>query len=254
MKFGLKKIAIYAGIILVSWVLVGVSSGYRRSKPCVEFRVLMNNQENNYFLDLDDVKNQMRQVYGKPLEGSMMGEIKVADLEYSLRLNPFIEHAEVYKDQTCKLVAEISLRRPIARVEPISGKGFYLDETFHKVPLTHKFSANTVLLTGAIFEPDYPSDSIKTSELQSVLPVLSFIDRDEFLRAQVSEVVINARGELIIFPEVGNTPIEFGKPENLEEKFTNLFLFYKKVLNKVGWKKYKRICLKYKGQVVAEKI
>lgn len=253
MKAGLKKIAIYTGIVLISWMLVGVSSGYRKNQPCVEFRVLLNNQENNFFLDLEDVKNQMRQVYGKPLEGSMMGEIRVADMEYALRVNPFIQHAEVYKDVSCKLIAEVSLRRPIARVEPIDGDGFYLDETFNKVPLTHKFSANTMLVSGTIFEADYPSDTIETAALKAILPVIGFIDSDEFLRAQVSEIVVDENGELTIYPEVGNIPIEFGQATDLVMKFNNLTLFYKKVLNKVGWKKYKRICLKYKGQVVAEK-
>ncbi|MEJ7672207.1 MAG: hypothetical protein WKF59_05755 [Chitinophagaceae bacterium] len=39
----------------------------------------------------------------------------------------------------------------------------------------------------------------------------------------------------------------------MSEKFTNLLTFYKQVATKVGWNKYSKIDVQYKGQVVAVK-
>ena len=82
---------------------------------------------------------------------------------------------------------------------------------------------------------------------------LRYVDKSSFLRSLVSEIVVDDAGELTIFPEVGDVVIEFGKPIRIKEKFDNLELFYHNVLNKVGWKKYKSISLKYREQIVAEK-
>jgi len=46
--------------------------------------------------------------------------------------------------------------------------------------------------------------------------------------------------------------VEFGKAENIEEKFKKLMIFYKEILPQRGWTKYERVNLEYEGQVIAE--
>ena len=52
--------------------------------------------------------------------------------------------------------------------------------------------------------------------------------------------------------QVGKQKIEFGNPENVENKFFRLSVLVKKVLPSVGWNKYERVSLKYKDQIVCE--
>jgi cell division protein FtsQ len=59
--------------------------------------------------------------------------------------------------------------------------------------------------------------------------------------------------DIILIPKVGNHSIVFGSALFIEEKFNNLKTVYSKGLNTIGWDKYSRINLKYKGQIVAEK-
>ena len=98
-----------------------------------------------------------------------------------------------------------------------------------------------------------PRDSIANSQIMELREFLEYVDGDEFLRSQVSEVVLEEDGDLILYPEVGDVIIEFGKPVRIADKFDNMKLFYDKVLNKIGWDKYRQISLKYRGQVVAER-
>ena len=178
MKRRIINIAIYASVILTAVILVGVSNGYRKHKPCKDFKVILKNDLNNYFLDLEAVRNLVRDVYGSPVEGSNLGDIKVSEIEYELRNNPYIKGAEVYKDISGNLVVEIELRKPLARVMGANGDGFYLDQDFYKVPLTESFSANTILIRGYVDEPAEPRDSINNDYLFGVLNLVEYIDKD----------------------------------------------------------------------------
>ena len=54
-------------------------------------------------------------------------------------------------------------------------------------------------------------------------------------------------------PKLGNQKIFLGKYDNIEIKLENLKIFYQKAIAQEGWRKYKNIDLRFKGQVIAEK-
>ena len=75
-----------------------------------------------------------------------------------------------------------------------------------------------------------------------------------FLKVLVDEIYVDKSGDFELVPKIGNQLIIFGKPENLEEKFKKLLVFYRQGLNKTGWNKYNVINIKYRNQVVCSKI
>jgi cell division protein FtsQ len=82
---------------------------------------------------------------------------------------------------------------------------------------------------------------------------LPFLEKDEFWKAQMEQVLVNDKSELILIPKVGDHQIILGTTEGLEEKLNRLMLFYKEALTKTGWNQYGTINLKYKGQIVCTK-
>lgn len=242
---------VYGVLIIGSWVVVSVAGRQREKGKCQELVTHIRNSEANQFLDVDAVKNLVREIQGKEVKDCRLGELKVSSIEYALKGNPYVEDAEVYKDVSSRLLVEIELRRPIARVMDMSGEGFYLDANFTKVDLSTQFTSNVPIVRGEFFEPILPRDTIRSKELAGVKDFLQFVDKSEFLRNQVSEVVIDKNGEVTMYPEVGDVVVHFGTPDDLSEKFENLMAFYKEVLNKTGWDKYASISLKFKGQIVA---
>lgn len=253
MKGKLKKIALYGGLIALSWVVVGLGAARQKSLPVDDFRTVILNDENNHFLVSEDVEELVMDVQGRPLAEVARGEVKVAEIEQELRENPFVKKAEAYTEIGGDLVVEMELRKPLARIMFEDGSGFYLDKEYNKLDLSKRYAANTVLVRGLEWEPLLPRDSIASQQIVHLREFLEYVDGDEFLRSQVSEVVLEEDGDLIIYPEVGDVIIEFGKPVRITDKFDNMELFYDKVLNKIGWDKYRQISLKYRGQVVAER-
>lgn len=253
MKKRWVNILVYVGVLLGVMIIAGIADGRLSDKPCAGIKPVIRNDQGNHFLDAKKVRELVRDVHGAMVEDEPIGNISVAEVEYALRQNHYVRDVEVYADRKNYLVTDLELRRPIARVMGADGVGFYLDEGGYKVPLSEDFTANAILIRGKVQEPLMPHDTLRSDNIKKMLPMLNFIDADEFLKSQISEVVVDDKGELTLYPEVGDMTIYFGATEDWVEKFLKMNLFYHQVLNEAGWGKYKSIDLKYKDQVVAKK-
>jgi cell division protein FtsQ len=56
--------------------------------------------------------------------------------------------------------------------------------------------------------------------------------------------------ELRFVPRSGNFVVDLGEPSGYDTKLSNLYRFYNKGLDNIGWDKYRSISLRYEGQVV----
>ena len=90
------------------------------------------------------------------------------------------------------------------------------------------------------------------SSLDELYTLARFVRNDEFWKAQVQQIIVEANGELTVVPTIGDHHIS-GRTDKLEQKFKKLKLFYLKGLNKTGWDQYSHINLKYKDQVICTK-
>jgi cell division protein FtsQ len=92
---------------------------------------------------------------------------------------------------------------------------------------------------------------IKT--LRDIHTLALFLKSKPFWEAQVQQIFINNDDEIELSTLVGDQIIEFGSIDDIEGKFRNLEIFYKKGLPSKGWGAYKGINLKFKNQVVCTK-
>jgi cell division protein FtsQ len=247
------QILLYGSLTLFSWMIVGLGAARQNSARVSSLQPVILNEENNHFLGMDDVKDMVREIQERPLEECKQGEVKIEEIEKTLDKNPYVKKAEAFTDLAGNVVVELELRKPLARVMYEDGTGFYLDHEFNKVDLSNTYSANTPLVRGLDREPLEPRDTVKSEQLNEMREFLEYVDRSELLRSQVSEIVAQSNGDLVIYPEMGDVLVEFGKPTDVRQKFANMELFYRRVLNHTGWKKYRSISLKFKGQIVARR-
>jgi cell division protein FtsQ len=214
------------------------------------------------FLNQLDVQDLIRS-RGDSIIGQPRSSIDVAAIEKALNSHPDIKNAEVFLSIDGKLSVEVKQRRPLVRIINTDGESYYLDEEGKPMPLSDKFSARVLIANGNIFEPysgrymlsmqDLSKDSamLANSVLDELYAMAAFISKDEFWRAQVQQVFINADKEIELVPTAGDQKILFGDTTDLEEKFEKLLTFYQQGLNATGWwNKYSQINLKFKNQVV----
>lgn len=89
--------------------------------------------------------------------------------------------------------------------------------------------------------------------MADLLKLTELINQNIFLKAQISEIYVNSKGEYDLIPQLGNHLIRFGTMNDARAKLNNLDIFYRKALICEGWDKYETINLKYKNQVVCKR-
>ncbi len=176
------------------------------------------------------VKNQAKSV------------INLYSLEKTVSENPYVENAAVFLTISGTLKTIIKQRTPVARI--INKKdSYYVDKQGVKIPLSSNFSARVMLVSGVK----------KEEEVKEILPLISFILEDDFLRKEVVGIEKFDDGEYQFSVRSGNYKIDFGKLSEIDVKFKKLKAFYNKTFEDKTIEEYKTINLKYHNQVVCAK-
>ena len=89
---------------------------------------------------------------------------------------------------------------------------------------------------------------------KDLMKMIKYINEDNFLRKIISEIEIDNNKNIIIHPQLSKQKIIFGYPVDLEEKFNKIMLFYKRIAPLKGWNTYKTVNVKFKNQIVCDKI
>jgi len=248
-------------IIISSWLILltglGILLGFvekeNQSQTCNKLDILIKYNSNDYFITADDI-NTFLAVKGFKIKGAPLSNIDEGKIEIALQTIPYVENADIFQ------------KRAIVKVYNKYGQQFYIDNKGKLMPSSDKYTAHLPVANGYINDLYNPftklevSDSasadtvIMATSIYKIFRIAQFLDKDDFWKAMVEEIFINSKSDIELFTKIGEQTVIIGNIDNMEEKFENLLVFYKQELNKIGWRKYKTINLKYKNQVVCSKI
>jgi cell division protein FtsQ len=250
LTFGLWTVLVLSLLVTLSFV-----ESEQKQLRCKSLEISIIPEADRYFVTREMVVKMLTDGRDeRVLVGEPVAAFNVGQLEENLEMNPYVSEAEVFIDIEGKLRVDVEQRDPVIRIMHTDGSGFYIDNKGIKMPLSDSFTAHVPIATGNIFEKFHAGEDSLYSKVGHDLYTLGvYIQQNKFWKAMVEQVVVNEKSELIIIPTIADHKVILGDATNLEEKLTNLRIFYKKGLNKVGWNKYKVINLKYTGQIVCEK-
>ena len=201
------------------------------------------------FLDEQEIATMIEKS-GDPITGTRLSVINVDKLEKKLSSYTTLNNVEIFKKVESKgisfkgkLIVSLDERTPVVRIKN-SIEDYYLDSGGVKVTVSSKYVDRILIATGTI-----PDEDTK----KGLLKVADFIYKDEFWKAQIEQIFIQANGELLLMPQVGDYLIEFGAPEDTEKKLRGLKAVYQQGFKNMGWNRYKTISVKYRNQVVCTK-
>ncbi len=229
----------------------------QKSKRCKGIIVKLDENAEYPFFNEQDIKDLITLKGVDAVEGMAFSEIHLKGLEKRVMKNRLIKNCQVFRDLSGNLVVSIEQQRPIGRLVAlsVSGKtlnasqGGYLTETGEMVPLSARFAARTVLVSGEFFSK---KQNLANPKGQQLIAFLKALQQNPFWKAQVAEVIVANDSELTLVPQVGQHQIEFGLPDDIDVKFEKLKIFYKNILPLKGWEKYKRVSVKFRNQIVCE--
>jgi len=251
-KFSIRnEFKVAAGLVTVM-VLVGFADRNLRHNTCKDIVVTLENVRENHFLDEADVLRMVETIPGE-VRAKQFSVIDFREIEERLKSHRNFREVQLFNDLKGNLVVNVSLRRPVARLVQESGPDAYLSEEGLVIPVSDRYSSRVVILSGSMVSKIIlDQDLNKTEYGRGLKAILDYINEDAFLKKQIAEIELNSDGTLNLLPQIGSQTIEFGKPENPEDKFLKLKVFYKNILPERGWNKYRRVNLEFENQVIAE--
>ncbi|MBS1588449.1 MAG: hypothetical protein JST52_02425 [Bacteroidetes bacterium] len=244
-----KVLRVSLTLLGVVCCLIAIISASQSQRHKQLHGVLLHVTNNQYrFLDRQGLIAESITNKGIVDRKTKLSEIKLKEVEFSASKNPWVSKAQAYVDSRQDLHLIVTQCVPTARIFFSNGQSAYLDSELRLLPLSDFFTYYTVVVTNV---PSYANDTFNKAMRAKIVSLVKFIEKDSFWNAQISQIDVTENGEFELIPVFGTQKILFGDTTMMEKKFTNLFAFYRKVLNRIGWNRYTQLDLRFKDQIVA---
>jgi cell division protein FtsQ len=210
--------------------------------------ISIKNDKKYHFIEQQEIMDLAINNRQVDVEHTPLSKIDVHGMEEVILADPWVANAQVYIDNARTLNINVTQRIPVARIFQQNSASYYLDTTLSIMPLSKNYIYYTTVVTNV---PEIKNDSTSWAVRKQIVSLVRTIQADTFWNAQISEVSIDSIGMFELTPVIGNQRIILGDISRVNDKLNNLFLFYKNVLNRIGWDKYDVLDLRFKDQVVA---
>ncbi len=240
---------LFSFLILLS--MVAFVEKRRSTQVCKQVTILIENQYQNYFINENDVQQLMAGTENESLIGVHYHALNLKQLEQRIESNKYVKAANVYKDLKGNLIVEAYQNRPIARVVQADAPDAYISTEGEILPVSERYTARVMLVSGP-YTQKLVKQSLHDEENHQIFDLIRYIEADAFWKAQIAQIDVKTDGEVTLYPQVGKQYIEFGKAENIPNKFFRLGVFYKQILPQKGWDRYEKVNLKYQNQIVCD--
>ena len=168
--------------------------------------------------------------------------VDLKKLENVLNANKYVDNSEVFCSIDGILSAKVKQKKPIIRVINENGS-YYLDDKGDKVPLSENFTPRVPVYYGVISE----------NELDELVAVFSYIDKDEMLKHNIIDIKKSQKGNIIFSVRDYDYKVIFGTEANMETKFKNYKAFLQHASKDTLIKNYKSVNLIFTQQVICAK-
>ncbi|MGD1889245.1 MAG: cell division protein FtsQ/DivIB [Cyclobacteriaceae bacterium] len=247
----LKKSVQLILMLLVLTAAIGATEYRRQQRVCTQVAVTIEHTGEDSFVSEREIRSLVNQE-NKPIIGVPLMALNLKQLEQQVARNPYIDQANVHYDLEGQVHVAVEQSRPIARLVHPKLPHAYVSTSGKLLPLSAKHTARVLLVSGEYVPKLSKKNWGRDSTFDQYLSLLRYIEQNEFWRAQIAQVDIGPEGKVTLYPQVGKQTIEFGKPNQISEKFYKLELFYQQILPRKGWNYYNKVSLTYENQIVCD--
>jgi len=242
-----KVFRMVLAIGLTAFLLINISR--RLNQPVDDIKIVISKLEaGKELIDEKEIRDLLKFELGYAIEIAELRELRLEQLEMSLRKNSRIDDADIYLDKNGILVISIEQKQPIVRIDQTNADDYYLDYKGSQIPVTETFRVPVV--TGQVDAYHEGYEEKEDNNLNSIMELARKVHDDIFLSALVEQIHIDAKDEMTIVPKVGRDKILIGEVEDLDDKIYKLKIYYEKGIKNIGLEKFDELDLKYKGMIV----
>lgn len=252
-------IALFAGAA----VLMAFAQTRHTQKKYTGLDVRIHYNDADKLVDATDVINMIIGKYGK-VENLNIGELdqtKVIDL---LQANPYLKDISIKTTVEGLFQVSAGQINPKARLIDNTGRQCIVDEKDRAFPVSNRYIVDLPLLTGSLYIPmnafgNFREIADKNPKLDlavntlGAIQIATAISKDSVMAALVEQIDVNPSGKVILYTKLNGISIVFGDSTDCVEKIGNLKAFLHTAINTNTLRKYYKINLQYKNQVVCSK-
>jgi cell division protein FtsQ len=230
--------------------LIGFSTNSFSPNRCKKIEIKIKNGDEQFFIEQQEVEDLATKYGSDQLVGKLYEKIDLREIEQRVLRNRQIRSCQAFRGIEGILNINIEQQIPVARIIMPDGRDdVYINTEGNFFPLSNRYSARILLLSGEYFRNLL---GLKEIRHQRSLQFINYINEDPFLKAQFSQLDIDANGNIRIVPLLGKHIIEFGEPTNIENRLNRLKIFYNQILPVKGWDSFTWVSVKYNGQIVCK--
>lgn len=174
-----------------------------------------------------------------PYVGQRMDGIDINGYERALRLNPFVEKAEVWMTSDGTVHASVDQKEAVARVRNSAGS-FYIDSDSEPFPLSAGYDAPVRLYEGCV--------DLTAGDLGEIGRFNRALESQQVWKSLIDSVHVESGAHFSF--RVDGVTFNFGTCRNASEKFSKLDR-YRESIAPLG-KGEKTVDLQYKGQIICK--
>ncbi len=190
--------------------------------------------------------------------GRLIKSVNTIRIKGNIAKNPYVKAVDVYLNLSGDVMVNITERTPVLRIYNLKNNSCYVDTEGNLFPLSKYFAprvlpANGYIKAKLITGKNIHAKLYKNTSLPGLYLLAKKIEANGFLKASISQLFVNSKGNIDMAPELGRFIFHLGDSSDMEIKLENLEAFSKKVLARGGWSKYRSINLQYTNQIVCTK-
>lgn len=246
---GAGTLALAAGVWLLSARLADAS---RRSRTCQGVKVEVTDSLLRRFVAKEDVTAWMKD-YGVYV-GLPLDSVNLARIERIMDGKSAVRSSQAYLTDDGYIHIRLTQREPVVRFQDGSN-GYYADQSGFIFPLQTRFAVRVPIVDGNIplkVERGFKGDLSSDPWLMKVLAMAQWM-KGTVWEENISQMHVNTKGELTLYPREGRERFLFGQPDRIEEKFRLMTRYYESIVPSSLSGGYGVVDLRYRGQIVCRK-
>lgn len=232
-------VAIVLAIYLV--LALNVTSGVSANRECTGLKIAVNDTASLKFVTATELAHELGDLPAKA-RGMKILDIDTDSIERYLEAIDKIENVNALRLTDGSVLVTVDPLHPVARVFD-GTKSYYINRTGKRISASARYHIDVPVIHGEFTDSLFPPEK--------VIPLLDYIAQDSLWNSLVSMIKVDRMHDIIIVPIIRGQVINFGSPDNFDNKFQRLGRMYSEVMPVKGWSYYDTISVKWDGQIVA---
>lgn len=252
----MKIFRLVTAIILCLAVLAGIvfAAVNMPKRPCSGYELVVNYDGEYPAVKEADIQQMIEDNHIETI-GVPLKDVDLEQIAQHLQENPYIEKVNEVRFSSTRLRIVVTLKNILLHVYAQDGSQYFVDENGFMLPFSMVVTENVPIANGKIPDTFVQGKNVKNSgsNLQRVFRIASYMNNDDFYRAQFRQLYVTNTNEVILVPTIGRHKVIFGTDKDMEEKLFNLKQAYQQGLAYMGMDQYTTLDVRYKNRVIAKK-